>query len=80
MTLKDVDASKTTLVLAEPNFPTENSKQVQAEIADFLSRWRQRVGDRERRSLFSSRREDGGTDADLSEALLFYTGGTGATG
>jgi hypothetical protein len=37
-TLKDVDASKTTLILAEPNFPTEGSKQVQAEIADFLSR------------------------------------------
>src|SRR5882757_111554 len=36
--LKNVDAAKTTLVLAEPNFPTEGSKQVQAEIADFLSR------------------------------------------
>jgi hypothetical protein len=35
--LKNVDAAKTTLVLAEPNFPTEGSKQVQAEIADFLS-------------------------------------------
>jgi len=36
--LKSVDAAKTTLVLAEPNFPTEDSHQVQAEIADFLSR------------------------------------------
>jgi hypothetical protein len=36
--LKNVDAAKTTLVLAEPNFPNEGSKQVQAEIADFLSR------------------------------------------
>jgi hypothetical protein len=36
--LKNVDAAKTTLILAEPNFPTENAKQVQAEIADFLSR------------------------------------------
>jgi Domain of unknown function (DUF4350) len=36
--LKSVDAAKTTLVLTEPNFPTENSKQVQAAIADFLSR------------------------------------------
>ncbi len=36
--LKNVDAAKTTLVLAEPNFPTEDSKQVQANIADFLSR------------------------------------------
>src|SRR4030088_3552581 len=31
--LKNVDAAKTTLVLTEPNFPTEGSKQVQAEIA-----------------------------------------------
>jgi hypothetical protein len=36
--LKDVDAAKTTLILAEPNFPTENAKQVQAKIAEFLSR------------------------------------------
>jgi len=36
--LKNVDAAKTTLVLAEPNFPTEGAKRVQAEIADFLSR------------------------------------------
>jgi hypothetical protein len=36
--LKNVDATRTTLVLAEPNFPTEGAKQVQAEIADFLSR------------------------------------------
>ena len=36
--LKNVDAAKTTLVLVEPNFPTENAKQVQAKIADFLSR------------------------------------------
>jgi hypothetical protein len=36
--LKNVDAVKTTLILAEPNFPTENSKQVQGAIADFLSR------------------------------------------
>ena len=36
--LKDVDALKTTLILIEPNFPTEGSKQVQADIADFLSR------------------------------------------
>jgi hypothetical protein len=36
--LKNVDAAKTTLILAEPNFPTEGSKQVQADIADFLSR------------------------------------------
>ena len=36
--LKNVDAAKTTLVLAEPNFPTEGSKQVQAEVADFLLR------------------------------------------
>jgi hypothetical protein len=36
--LRNVDAAKTTLVLAEPNFPTEGAKQVQAEIADFLSR------------------------------------------
>ena len=36
--LKNVDAAKTTLILAEPNFPTEGAKQVQAMIADFLSR------------------------------------------
>jgi hypothetical protein len=36
--LKTVDAAKTTLILAEPNFPNEGSKQVQADIADFLSR------------------------------------------
>src|ERR1700756_2830654 len=36
--LKNVDASKTTLILTEPNFPTEGAKQVQADIADFLSR------------------------------------------
>jgi hypothetical protein len=36
--LKNVDAAKATLILAEPNFPTENAKQVQASIADFLSR------------------------------------------
>jgi hypothetical protein len=36
--LKNVDAAKATLILVEPNFPTENAKQVQAKIADFLSR------------------------------------------
>ena len=36
--LKKVDAAKATLILAEPDFPTEGSKQVQADIADFLSR------------------------------------------
>jgi hypothetical protein len=36
--LKDVDAAKTTLLLIEPNFPTQNSKQVKASVADFLSR------------------------------------------
>ncbi|HXC95003.1 MAG TPA: DUF4350 domain-containing protein [Edaphobacter sp.] len=36
--LKNVDASKTTLILAEPSFPTENGKEVEAKIADFLSR------------------------------------------
>ena len=36
--LRNVDASKTTLILTEPNFPTESAKQVQADIADFLSR------------------------------------------
>jgi hypothetical protein len=36
--LVNVDAAKTTLILAEPNFPTENAKQVQAKVADFLSR------------------------------------------
>lgn len=36
--LKNVDAAKTTLILAEPNFPTKGSKEVQADIADFLSR------------------------------------------
>ena len=36
--LKNVDAAKTTLVLAEPNFPTEGSKEVQADVANFLSR------------------------------------------
>jgi hypothetical protein len=36
--LKNVDAAKATLILAEPNFPAENAKQVQASIADFLSR------------------------------------------
>jgi hypothetical protein len=36
--LKNVDAAKATLILAEPNFPTENAKQVQASIANFLSR------------------------------------------
>jgi hypothetical protein len=36
--LKNVDAAKATLILAEPNFPTENAKQVQGSIADFLSR------------------------------------------
>jgi hypothetical protein len=36
--LKNVDAAKTTLILADPNLPTENAKDVQAKIADFLSR------------------------------------------
>ena len=36
--LKNVEATKATLILAEPNFPTENAKQVQAGVADFLSR------------------------------------------
>lgn len=36
--LKKVDAAKTTLVLAAPNFPGESAKEVQAEVADFLSR------------------------------------------
>jgi hypothetical protein len=36
--LKNVDAAKATLVLPEPNLPAENSKQAQAEIADFLLR------------------------------------------
>jgi hypothetical protein len=36
--LKDVDATKATLILAGPNFPAENAKQVQEQIADFLSR------------------------------------------
>ena len=36
--LKNVDAAKATLILAEPNFPNEDAKQVQASIADFLSR------------------------------------------
>ena len=36
--LKNVDATKATLILAGPNFPTENAKQVQEQIADFLSR------------------------------------------
>jgi hypothetical protein len=36
--LKNVDAAKTTLILAEPNFPTEDAQPVQAKIADFLSR------------------------------------------
>ena len=36
--LKNVDAAKTTLILAEPNFPNENSNQVQSDIEDFLSR------------------------------------------
>lgn len=36
--LKNVDAANTTLILADPNLPTENAKDVQAKIADFLSR------------------------------------------
>jgi hypothetical protein len=36
--LRSVDAAKATLILAEPNFPIENAKQVQGDIADFLSR------------------------------------------
>jgi hypothetical protein len=36
--LKNVDAHKATLILAEPNFPTEGAKEIKAEIADFLSR------------------------------------------
>src|SRR5580704_18234808 len=36
--LKNVDAAKATLILAEPYFPTEGAKEVQAKIADFLSR------------------------------------------
>jgi DNA-binding transcriptional ArsR family regulator len=36
--LKNVDAAKTTFVLAEPNFPIDDSKEVQTDIADFLSR------------------------------------------
>jgi hypothetical protein len=36
--LKSLDAGKTTLILAEPNFPAENENEVQAKIADFLSR------------------------------------------
>src|SRR5580765_1063000 len=36
--LKNVDAVKATLILAGSNFPTENAKQVQEQIANFLSR------------------------------------------
>jgi hypothetical protein len=36
--LRNVDAAKATLILAEPNFPIENANQVQGDIADFLSR------------------------------------------
>ncbi len=36
--LKDVDATKATLILAGSNFPAENAKDVKATIADFLSR------------------------------------------
>jgi hypothetical protein len=36
--LKSVDAAKSTLILAEPNFPTEGGKEVKDEIANFLSR------------------------------------------
>src|ERR1700722_19999874 len=36
--LKDVDAGKTTLILAEPVLPVESRKEVQGAIADFLSR------------------------------------------
>jgi hypothetical protein len=36
--LKNVDAAKATLILAEPNFPAENAKQLQGDIAEFLSR------------------------------------------
>ena len=36
--LKSVDATKATLILAGPNFPAENAKQVQEQIAGFLSR------------------------------------------
>jgi hypothetical protein len=36
--LKSVDAAKSTLILAEPNLPTEGAAEVKAQIADFLSR------------------------------------------
>src|SRR5271154_7521844 len=36
--LKNVDAAKATLILAEPNFPIDNAKEVQGDIADFLLR------------------------------------------
>jgi hypothetical protein len=35
---RNVDAAKSTLILAGPNFPSENAKQVRTEIIDFLSR------------------------------------------
>jgi Domain of unknown function (DUF4350) len=36
--LRQLDAAHSTLVLADPDFPSEEAKQVQADIADFLSR------------------------------------------
>jgi len=36
--LRTVDAAHTTLILADPDYPSETAKQVQADIADFLAR------------------------------------------
>jgi hypothetical protein len=79
-TLKDVDAAKATLILAEPNFPTEGSKQVQAEITDFLSRGGYVLATGREGTLFLPGAK---TEAPtrLYQRLCFSTPeGTGATG
>jgi Domain of unknown function (DUF4350) len=36
--LDNVDAAHTTIILAEPDYPTEDGKQIQAEVAKFIAR------------------------------------------
>ena len=79
--LKNVDATKATLILAGPNFPTENAKEVQAEdrglsVARWPGCWRL---ERTARIFFLMRRRMRRPRI-YQQALLFDTGRTGSAG
>ena len=71
--LKDVDATKATLILAGSNFPAENAKDVKATIADFLSRGGRVLATGRGRGGFSSRLEDGTPPGRIYQGLCVTT-------